>query len=103
VSQPDLYTSNISNMANRKNLLAAEQRSNSFEVLASSSSSLPPSPSSVSSQGDTETGGTEVAVLDIYVLKQVTNFYHLLKELWSDARIVSTVQDSNFNLMYHYS
>lgn len=31
----------------------------------------------------------EVVVLDIYVLKQATNLYHLLKGMWVDARTVS--------------
>lgn len=38
-----------------------------------------------------EQGGAEVAVLDVYILKEATNFYHLLKGLWVDARIVSPI------------
>lgn len=40
--------------------------------------------------GSTDTG-TEVAVVDIYILKQVTNFYHQLKALWDDVRIVRII------------
>lgn len=99
VSQPELYAS--TNM-HRKQLLVTSQRSSSSEGLASSSLSLPLSPLSTSSSGGLQSGsghhlntggggeeGEEVAVIDIYVLKQVTNFYHLLKGLWNDARIVS--------------
>ncbi len=31
----------------------------------------------------------EVAIIDLYVLKQVTDFYHLLKAAWIDVEIVS--------------
>ena len=33
-------------------------------------------------------GETVLMVIDLYILKQVTNFYHLLKEAWNNVKIV---------------
>lgn len=64
---------------------------------------------SLNSYGDGEvvqpeqvTTGAEVATVDLYILKQTTDFYHQLKVLWDNARIVSQHTDTlQYNLKYN--
>lgn len=85
-SQPELHI----------NTTSTHQRNGPSEGLVSLS--LPSSPlfttsseGNLSHLGGEEGGGEEIAVLDIYILKQATNFYYLLEELWNDVRIVSGI------------
>lgn len=45
--------------------------------------------SSTSLSMDGNNSGVEISVLDIHILKQVTDFYYYLKALWNNVKIVS--------------
>ncbi len=106
-SSPDLYSSSLSlSTANSRgrNGLYHSTLSLSTTTTGASTLSLPTSASLSAFEGGGSLGlsgeerllhGSERAVMDLYVLKQTTDFYHQLYRVWEDVKIVSAQCKNN--------
>ena len=96
VSQPDLYSNGSPTSTRRIGHLNRAASSESVHMASVNGSNT-----LLHRELDGSNSGVEMAVIDIFILKQVTDFSYYLKATWNNAKIVSLKVNMELNIISH--